>query len=50
MELRGLGVSLKSSGGFTGESTLRKGLGSEELLDWLKIDLNTLEIITVQRL
>ena len=36
------------SGGFRGRSTLRKLLGSKEHLDWLKIDLNVAEIITVQ--
>ena len=30
------------------QSTLRKVLGSTEHLDWLKIDLNVAEIITVQ--
>ena len=36
------------SGGFTGQSSLRKFEGSKEHLDWLKIDLNAAEIITVQ--
>ena len=36
------------SGGFRGQSPLRKFLGSKDHLDWLKIDLNVAEIITVQ--
>ena len=36
------------SGSFTRKRPLRKSLGSKERLDWLKIDLNTAEIITVQ--
>ena len=36
------------SRGFRGPSTLRKFLGSKEHLDWLKIDLNVAEMITVQ--
>ena len=31
-----------------GQIPLRKFLGSKENLDWLKIDLNVTEIITVQ--
>ena len=31
-----------------GQNTQRKFLGSKEDLDWLKIDLNVAEIITVQ--
>ena len=34
--------------GFKGRSALRKFLRSKEHLDWLKIDLNAAEIITVQ--
>ena len=33
------------SRGFRGHSPLRKFLDSEEHLDWLKIDLNIIEII-----
>ena len=36
------------SRGFRGQSTLRKFLCSKEHLDWLKIDLNVAETITVQ--
>ena len=36
------------SGGFRGCSPLRKFLGSKEHLDWLKIDLNAVNIRTVQ--
>ena len=32
------------SRGFRGQSPLRKYLGSKEHLDWLKIDLNAVEI------
>ena len=35
-------------GGFRGEATVRKFLGSKEHLDWLKIVLNVAEITTVQ--
>ena len=34
--------------GFRGWSPLRKFLGSKEHLDWLKTDLNVVEIRTVQ--
>ena len=34
--------------GFRGWSPIRKFLGSKEHLDWLKIDLNAVEIRTVQ--
>ena len=37
-----------TSGDFREQNTLRKYLGSEEHLDWLKIDLNVAEIYTVQ--
>ena len=37
-----------SVGGFRDGATIRKFLGSQEHLDWLKIDLNAAEIITVQ--
>ena len=37
------------AGDFSGQSTLRNLLGSKEHLDWLKIDLNVAEIITVQK-
>ena len=47
-ELGSMGVFWDPSGGFSGWSTLRKSLGSKEHLDWLKIDLNATEIITVQ--
>ena len=43
----GLGGVLRPQG-FRGQSTLRKFLGSKEHLDWLKIDLNVAETITVQ--
>ena len=36
------------SRGFRGWSPLRKFLDSKEHLDWLKIDLNAVEIRTVQ--
>ena len=42
------GRSESLSRGFRGWSTLRKFLGSKEHLDWLKIDLNAVEIRTVQ--
>ena len=46
MELESLGSALSPSAGVLG--TLRKFLGSKEHLDWLKIDLNAAEMITVQ--
>ena len=42
------GMSEPLSRGFRGWSPLRKFLGSKEHLDWLKIDLNAVEIRTVQ--
>ena len=42
----GSGGVLRSQLWFQG--TLRKILGSKEHVDWLKIDLNVAEIITVQ--
>ena len=42
------GSVLKPSGGFRGRSTLRKFLGSTEHLDWVMINLNVTEIITIQ--
>ena len=42
----GSGGVLRSQLRFQG--TLRKILGSKEHVDWLKIDLNVAEIITVQ--
>ena len=42
MELGGQGVVWDPSG------TLRKFLGFKEHLNWLKIDLNAAEIITIQ--
>ena len=48
MELGSLQVFWNSSRGFMGQNTQRKFLGSKEDLDWLKIDLNVAEIITVQ--
>ena len=42
------GRSEPLSRGFRGWSPLRKFLGSKEHLDWLKIDLNAVEIRTVQ--
>ena len=50
MELVGLGVFGDLSGGFSGLSSLKKFLGCKEYLDWLKIDLNAAEKITVQTL
>ena len=44
----GRGRSEPLNGGFRGQSSLRKFLGSKEHLAWLKIDLNVTEIITVQ--
>ena len=44
----GLGMFSDPSRGFRGQSTLREFFGSKEHLDWLKIDLNVAEIITVQ--
>ena len=44
----GSGGVLTPLQGFRGRSTLRKFLGSKEYVDWLKIELNTAEIITVQ--
>ena len=49
-------ASVNGAGGFRGvlrsqlrfQGTLRKILGSKEHVDWLKIDLNVTEIITVQ--
>ena len=46
--LGGWGCSGNPSGGFRGQSTLRKSLGSKKHIDWLKIDFNAAEIITVQ--
>ena len=34
--------------GFRGQSPLKKNLNSKEHLDWVKIDLNVVEISTVQ--
>ena len=42
------GGSESISRGFRGWSPLRKFLGSKEHLDWLKIDLNAVNIRTVQ--
>ena len=42
------GGSEPLSRGFRGWSPIRKFLGSKEQLDWLKIDLNAVEIRTVQ--
>ena len=44
----GGGVCKPFSGSFRGRALVRKFLGSKEHLDWLKIDLNAAEIITVQ--
>ena len=41
-------TELGALGVFWHPSTLRKFLGSKEYLDWLDIDLNVAEIITVQ--
>ena len=42
------GGSEPLSRGFRGWNPIRKFLGSKEQLDWLKIDLNAVEIRTVQ--
>ena len=42
------GRSKPLSRGFMGWSPLRKSLDSKEYLDWLKTDLNAVEIRTVQ--
>ena len=47
MELGDLGVFQNPRRVFR-RSALIKFLGSKEHLDWLKIDLNTVKIITVQ--
>ena len=44
----GVNIIWDPSRSFKGQSTLRKFLGSKEHLDWLNIDLNVAEIITVQ--
>ena len=44
----GLGAFWDPRGGFKGQRTLTKFLHSNKHLDWLKIDLNVVEIITVQ--
>ena len=44
MELGGLKCSQPLSGGFKGQSPLRKFLGSKNHLNWLKINLNADEI------
>ena len=44
----GEGYSELLSRDFRGQSPLRKLLDSDEHLDWLKIDLNVIKIITVQ--
>ena len=46
-------VSVSGAGGFSGCSEMAVGLlrkfsGSKEYLNWLKIDLNATEIITVE--
>ena len=46
--VNGAGGSEPFSKGFRGWSPLRKFLGSKEHQDWLKIDLNVVEIRTVQ--
>ena len=49
MELGGLGGACEPlSGTFRGQITLRTFQGSNEHLDWFKIDMNLAEIITVQ--
>ena len=42
------GCSEIPAGEDRGRSPLRKSLGSKEHLDWVKIDINTVEIIIVQ--
>ena len=42
------GGILRPQQGFRGQSTLRKFLGSTEHLDWLKIDSNAAQTITLQ--
>ena len=44
----GSGVFWDPNGDFREHNTLRKYLGSEEHLDWLKIDLNVAKIYSVQ--
>ena len=44
----GGGCSESLRGGFRGQSPLRKFLGSKEHLDWLKIDFNAVEIVTIE--
>ena len=43
----GLGVFWNPSGGFSRWSTVKKQLSSKEHLDWLKIDFDAAQIITI---
>ena len=47
VSINGTAGSEPLSRGFRGQSPLQKFLGSKEHLDWLKIDLNAVKIITV---
>ena len=42
------GCSKIPAGEVRGRSPLRRSLGSKEHLDWVKIDINAVEIIIVQ--
>ena len=46
-QLEGLGLFLDQQG-FQREEHSKKFLGSEKHLDWVKIDFNAAEVITVQ--
>ena len=48
VSINGTAGSESLSRGFRGQSPLQKNLGSKEHLDWLEIDLNAVEIRTVQ--
>ena len=48
VSINGTAGSEPLSRGFRGQSPLQKCLGSKEHLDWLKIDLNAVEIRTAQ--
>ena len=45
---RGSGGVLKTQQGVRGPSPLRRFFGSKQHQDWIKMDLNVAEIITVQ--
>ena len=48
MKLGAVGTALRLSRGFSGQNPLRKRSGSKEHLDWLKIDLNGVKIISAK--